>query len=162
MKRAAQISRVVFVLVLLAGIGFGMTVGVGGYTFIYARGYSYLGSDPTACMNCHIMKEQFDGWTKASHRNVATCNDCHAPHNLVGKYATKAVNGFNHSLAFTTGNFPEPIRITKFNLEITENACRHCHAEIVEAIEPHVPKGVEWQSLLCTQCHPSVGHLHMD
>ena len=35
------------------------------------------------------------------------------PHNsIVAKYAVKALNGFRHSYAFTTGNFDEPIRIT--------------------------------------------------
>ena len=40
---------------------------------------------------------------RASHHAVATCNDCHTPHNLVGKYVVKARNGFWHSFYFTTG-----------------------------------------------------------
>src|SRR5690242_21733876 len=87
---------------VLLGIALGVLVGVGGFTFIYARGASYLTNDPRACVNCHIMREQFDGWVASSHRAVAVCNDCHAPHDFVGKYVTKAVNGFNHSFAFTT------------------------------------------------------------
>src|SRR5688572_32577853 len=43
-------------------------------------------------------REHFDAWNKSSHRAVATCNDCHTPHNLVGKYTVKAKNGFWHSL----------------------------------------------------------------
>jgi cytochrome c nitrite reductase small subunit len=69
---------------------------------VYARGGSYLTDDPAACANCHVMREQYDGWIAASHRAVAVCNDCHTPPGLLGKYATKARNGFWHSVAFTS------------------------------------------------------------
>jgi len=46
----------------------GMAAGVGVYTFVYAKGYSYLTNDPASCANCHIMNEQYDGWLKSSHR----------------------------------------------------------------------------------------------
>ena len=62
---------------VVLGALLGAAVGIGGYTFVYARGYSYLIDDPQACMNCHVMREQFDGWLKSSHRSVATCNSCH-------------------------------------------------------------------------------------
>ena len=67
---------------LVAGIVFGLLVGLGLYTFVYARGASYLTNDPAACANCHVMSEQYDGWLKSSHHAVAVCNDCHTPHNL--------------------------------------------------------------------------------
>src|SRR5262245_623919 len=53
----------------------GVLVGIGGYTVHYAGALSYLSDDPKACVNCHIMREQYDGWQKASHHAVATCND---------------------------------------------------------------------------------------
>ena len=81
------------------------------------------------------MSEHFAAWTKSSHRQVATCNDCHTPHSFLGKYATKASNGFWHSFYFTTGRYPDPLRITPRNHEVTEGACRYCHAEIVEAMD---------------------------
>jgi cytochrome c nitrite reductase small subunit len=139
------------------GVVFGLLLGLGGYTFIYARGGSYLGSDPKACANCHIMREQFEGWQRSSHRSVAVCNDCHAPHNFVGKYVTKGRNGFWHSFYFTTGTFHEPIRITPRNAAITEGACRYCHADIVHAIDTFPRRGGE---LACVGCHRNVGHLH--
>ena len=40
------------------GITVGLLLAVGGYTFIYARGASYLMNDPAACANCHVMQEQ--------------------------------------------------------------------------------------------------------
>ena len=135
----------------------GLAAGIGAYTFVYARGASYLTNDPAACANCHIMREQYDGWTASSHRAVATCNDCHTPHGLVPKYTTKALNGFWHSFAFTTGRFHEPIRINARNRAVTEGACRHCHADIVHAVDA-VPKAAG--ALACIHCHNSVGHLH--
>jgi cytochrome c nitrite reductase small subunit len=139
------------------GVVLGLLLGLGGYTFIYARGGSYLGSDPKACANCHVMREQFEGWQRSSHRSVAVCNDCHAPHNLLGKYATKAVNGFWHSFYFTTGTFHEPIRITPRNASVTEGTCRTCHADIVHAIDTVPRRG---EALSCVSCHRNVGHLH--
>lgn len=127
------------------------------YTFIYAKGASYLTNDPKACVNCHVMQDQYDGWINSSHRSVATCNDCHTPHSLVPKYWTKAQNGFWHSFYFTTGNYPDPIQITERNRKVTEAACRKCHADIVEAIEGSGGKGNETS---CLRCHRSVGHLH--
>ena len=90
--KASRIS-VVLVVALL-----GVVLGLGGYTFTYAKGWSYVTDDPAACANCHVMNEQYEGWTKSSHRSVAVCNDCHVPHDFVRKYATKARNGFWHSL----------------------------------------------------------------
>jgi cytochrome c nitrite reductase small subunit len=143
------------VVALAAALG--LVAGVGGYTFLYARGASYLGSDPEACRNCHVMNEQFEGWSKSSHRAVAGCNDCHAPHDLVPKLWTKARNGFRHSLAFTSGRFPEPIRITDPNLETTEHACRSCHRDMV--LQMDASPGRE-EAPACVHCHRSVGHLH--
>lgn len=139
----------------ILGIAIGLAIGIGGYTFIYAKGGSYLTNDPGACANCHIMQDYYDAWIKSSHRSVAVCNDCHTPPGFVAKYATKASNGFWHSFAFTSGRFPDPLRIKPHNREITEQACRKCHSEIVDAIEtPHEDAPV----LSCVRCHASVGH----
>ena len=143
-------------LPVLVGSAIGIATALGGYTFVYARGYSYVTNDPAACANCHVMGDHYDAWVKASHRSVATCNDCHTPPGLVSKYITKGLNGFNHSLAFTTGRFPEPLRITERNRDVTERACRKCHEEIVLSIEG--AHGVR-ERIACIRCHPTVGHL---
>jgi cytochrome c nitrite reductase small subunit len=140
---------------IAVGIAIGTVMGLGGYTFLYAKGSSYLTDNPAACANCHIMQEQYDGWIKASHRSVAVCNDCHTPEGFLAKYATKALNGFWHSFAFTTGRFPEPLRIGTRNRAISEQACRSCHGDIVDAIEaPHIHA----TTLACIRCHSEVGH----
>ncbi|MGE0452733.1 MAG: cytochrome c nitrite reductase small subunit [Vicinamibacteria bacterium] len=143
------------VLVVAAALA-GVAAGVGGYTFAYARGGSYLTNDPRACANCHVMNDQFDGWVKSSHRAVAACNDCHTPPGFLAKYVTKAENGFWHSFAFTTGRFAEPIRITARNRRVTESACRHCHAEVVQQMLGGRAGG--GREIACLRCHFSVGH----
>jgi cytochrome c nitrite reductase small subunit len=143
---------------LLAGILVGVVAGIGSYTFVYAKGYSYLTNDPRACANCHVMQDHFDAWTRSSHRTVAVCNDCHTPPGLVPKYLTKAQNGFWHSFYFTTGRYPDPLRITPRNHEVTERACRKCHEELTLAIDPaHADSGKG--GLTCTSCHNEVGHI---
>lgn len=94
---------------IIIGAAIGLIAGLGMYTFIYAKGASYLTNNPAACANCHVMQEHYDGWVKSSHRSVAGCNDCHTPQNFAGKYLAKASNGFWHSFAFTTGRFHEPL-----------------------------------------------------
>jgi cytochrome c nitrite reductase small subunit len=130
-------------------------MGVGAYTFVYAKGGSYLTNDPAACANCHIMQEYYDGWTRSSHHIAAVCNDCHTPPGLAAKYATKGSNGFWHSFAFTTGRHPDPLRIKPHNRQVAEQACQKCHLEIVQAIEGgHAEK----TKLSCIACHGAVGH----
>jgi cytochrome c nitrite reductase small subunit len=65
---------------LLLAILVGVPVGVGAFTFVYAKGFSYLSTDPRACVNCHVMNEQYDAWLKSGHRHAATCVECHLPH----------------------------------------------------------------------------------
>ena len=127
------------------------------YTFVYAKGASYMTNDPAVCANCHIMREHYDAWIKSTHRAVAGCNDCHTPPGLVPKYLTKAENGFWHSLHFTTGHFPDPLRIKPGNRAIAETACRKCHAAITASIDgPHAQGHGE--PISCVRCHSQVGH----
>src|SRR6188768_2212131 len=144
-------------MLLASGIAIvvGAVVGLGGFTFVYAKGGSYLGNDPAACANCHVMRDHLDAYVKSSHRAVATCNDCHTPPGLVPKYLTKAEHGFFHSLAFTTGNYHDPIQIKERSRRVTENACRKCHQDIVRDIDTSTAHG---GSMECIRCHSTVGH----
>lgn len=146
-------TRQILVASVGLGIALGLAAGVGGFTFAYAKGASYMTNDPTACANCHVMQGHFDAWIKSSHHAVAACNDCHTPKGPIAKWVTKAENGFWHSVAFTSGKFHEPIQIKARNRAVTERACRKCHQEIVHAIE-----GGGREELSCVRCHASVGH----
>jgi cytochrome c nitrite reductase small subunit len=133
----------------------GILGGVGAFTFGYGDGWSYLSSDPTACANCHVMQDHFDSWQNSGHQHVAVCNDCHLPHDFAGKWMTKADNGFFHSLAFTLGNFHDPIRIKPRNRRVTQNACVDCHRDFVHLLLP-VERGGDM--LDCIHCHADAGH----
>lgn len=150
---------------LIAAIAVGTLAGSGGYTFIAAAGYSYMSDDPGVCINCHIMREQHDGWRHASHHAVATCNDCHLPHDtLFNALFVKASNGWHHSVAFTTQDFAEPIRIKPSNAHVLEANCLRCHATVSGEITAHGTLGVpsdprQGADLYgCVRCHQGVGH----
>lgn len=152
---AAPPSKTTMLLAVVIALSVGTAAGIGCYTFVYAKGGSYLSNDPRACANCHIMQDHLDGWIKSSHRSVATCNDCHTPAGFVPKYFTKADHGFFHSLAFTTNEFHEPIQIKERSRRTTESACRKCHQEIVHDIEAMTAPN---ETLSCIRCHADVGH----
>jgi cytochrome c nitrite reductase small subunit len=140
---------------LIAVVVLGLFVaGLSAFTFFYAHGASYLSDNPRACANCHVMRGHLDDWIRAPHRAVATCNDCHVPHDFLGHWAIKAVDGFKHSFAFTTGFFEEPIRITSFDRGIALANCRRCHAVLTGAMAAD-PRG---EKADCTRCHRGVGH----
>jgi cytochrome c nitrite reductase small subunit len=142
-------------ILFLGTAGVAFLAGFGGFTFQYAQGHSYLSDDPAACLNCHVMREQFEAWNHSSHRNWATCNDCHTPKGLVDKYFTKALNGWNHSVKFTTMNFPQPIRIGERNRGIALARCMNCHETAV------LHMGVldqEPSEARCVECHGNPGH----
>lgn len=134
----------------------GVLAGVGGYTFVYAEGLSYLSSDPQACVNCHIMRDEYDSWQKASHHAVAVCVDCHLPRAFVPKMIAKADNGWRHSKAFTLQNFHEPIQITWRNSRILEDNCERCHGELVSEMLQRGPRASDRAN--CVKCHGHVGH----
>ncbi|HYK04418.1 MAG TPA: cytochrome c nitrite reductase small subunit [Thermoanaerobaculia bacterium] len=137
------------VAIVVIAVLVGIAAGVGSYTFIYAKGYSYLTNDPAACANCHVMNEYYAAWMKGPHRSVAACNDCHTPHSLIPKYVVKASNGFWHSFYFTTGRYPDHLEIRPSNRRVADKACLHCHSEMTEAIG----------NQSCIRCHWDVGHM---
>lgn len=165
---------------LLAAL-IGALLGAAGFTFRYAEGLSYLSNDPRACVNCHVMRDQYDGWQKSSHHAAATCNDCHVPHDVVGKYMTKIDHGYRHSKGFTLQDFPEPIRATESSRRVVRHNCVRCHEAFVgdltaadgaqpvrvgdRGIPAHARAGTGpgTGSFLagevdCIHCHAQVGH----
>ena len=148
-------TRMLLAPSLICAGALGILGGLGAFTFGYGDGAAYLSNNPASCANCHVMQAHYDAWTKSSHHNVATCNDCHLPHDFAGKWLTKGDNGFFHSLAFTTGDFHEPIQIKERNRKVTQQACLYCHADFVDHMLP-AESGGEMQ--LCVHCHGDVGH----
>jgi cytochrome c nitrite reductase small subunit len=162
-------------LQLLFAAALGTAAGVGAYTFSYAKGLSYFGTDPRACVNCHIMEPQYAGWQKSSHHAVARCIDCHLPSSFFEKYFAKAENGYRHGKLFTTQTFEEPITVKAPGREILQANCERCHADLVhgligmsevgferEAASGRDPRDVNVDApesaMRCVHCHWTAGH----
>ncbi len=148
-KRAATLGAAA------CAIAIGILVGMCTFTFGYGQGASYLSNKPETCVNCHVMQGHMDSWQQSSHHHVAVCNDCHLPHDAVGKWVTKADNGFFHSLAFTVGGYNDPIQIKPRNKRVAESSCVYCHKDFVHNLLPATAGG-DMQS--CIHCHADVGH----
>jgi cytochrome c nitrite reductase small subunit len=144
--------RLLTVVVLLGAVFAGVAL----FTFRYAYGLSYFSTDPRACANCHIMNTQYESWQHSSHHGVATCADCHLPHDFIGKYIAKAENGYHHSKGFTLQDFHEPIVIKAKNSRILQQSCLHCHEDVVHDLldESRASEGTP----TCVRCHAAVGH----
>lgn len=160
-------------LPILLAVACGVAAGIGAYTFSYAKGFSYFGTDPRACANCHIMEPEYAAWQKSSHRAAAVCVDCHLPAAFIPKYIAKAENGYRHGKLFTTQTFEEPITVKEPGLEILQANCERCHAPIVAElatgasdayVEPEHAQSVaafrtpESGNAPCLHCHWTVGH----
>jgi cytochrome c nitrite reductase small subunit len=145
-------------VLLFASAMVGALISLGLFTFGYAEGGSYLGNDSNSCANCHVMQGHLDAWAKSSHGKFTECNDCHAPRNTIEKYYCKSRNGLFHSLAFTTGQFPDRIIMHDYNRDVVEQNCRACHTNTIEAIDLTACSDVGGESISCLHCHAKVGH----
>jgi len=140
----------------------GIGVGIGIYAFYISRAHSYLGDDPKTCVNCHIMAPQFATWNHSSHREVATCNDCHVPHNnVLNKYYFKAKDGLRHASMFTLRMEPQVIFIKEEGKEVVQNNCIRCHTDLLD----HFKKDIKSEAYIahkkdrqCWECHREVPH----
>jgi len=152
---------------IFLGALLGAALGIGITTFNYASGLSYLSNDPAACVNCHIMRDEYDAWRKGPHHAFATCNDCHVPPHFPQKYVAKALNGYHHSTGFTFQPsrpdspgaklvFEEPIRIKAKNSQILQDNCLRCHGAFVH----DVVRGSTFadDAIRCVHCHRGAGH----
>lgn len=117
-----------FPVLILTGIFVGLLI----YTFKLSKAYSYLSDKPETCMNCHIMAPQYATWNHSSHRERATCIDCHVPHNnLFNKYYFKAKDGMRHATMFTLRLEPQVIHIKPSGAKVVHNNCIRCHKHLL-------------------------------
>ena len=86
-----------FIVAIAAGIFFGLTA----YILYVSNAVSYMSDDPKTCINCHVMNTEYVSWTKSSHRENATCNDCHVPqNNFINKTALFFIGSLSILLTF--------------------------------------------------------------
>ncbi len=127
-----------------------------------SRAGSYLSDRPETCINCHVMYPQYASWKSSSHQQVATCADCHVPHdNLVKKYFFKASDGARHATIFTARMEPQVIRIKSAGMTAVQDNCVRCHTDLVEMTELVKVTGLNYRhgtGQRCWDCHRDVPH----
>jgi len=121
-----------------------------------SRATSYLSDDPEACVNCHVMRPHYASWQRSSHARVATCNDCHVPHQTpLHAYAFKARDGLYHSSIFTLRLEPQVIHISSGAVPVVQNNCRRCHQPTIATVSACCGGDGD---RLCWDCHREVPH----
>jgi cytochrome c nitrite reductase small subunit len=145
-------------VIILLGAMAGLTM----YGLIESKAISYLSDDPKACANCHVMTPQYTTWQNSSHREWASCNDCHIPQgNIIEKYVAKAQDGFFHSAIFMMRAEPEVIEMRAERDITVQNNCIRCHkdqitdAKMSSMSDDHIKNATTKN---CWECHREVPH----
>lgn len=140
----------------------GLIAGLGFYVLNVSNAVSYLSDDPRTCMNCHVMTAEYITWDHSSHRNVASCNDCHVPHNnVVNKYYFKAKDGLYHASVYTLRMEPQVITMREPSAKVVQQNCIRCHsnqvadAKMLDWVEGHKEDRFERR---CWECHRETPH----
>ena len=141
----------------------GALLGCGALTIYMLRAHTYIGDDPAACVNCHIMTPYYATWMHSSHSRNATCNDCHVPHeNVARKYAFKAIDGMKHVSAFVSHTESQSPRPTEAAMQVIMNNCIRCHNELNTTLAG--PGRIDYMMTrvgngkVCWDCHRDVPH----
>ena len=144
--------------IVLAGVATGLVA----YGFFASRAHSYLSDNPQTCVNCHIMAPQYATWQHSSHREVATCNDCHVPHdNIFNTYYFKAMDGMRHATIFTMRAEPQNIFIKEAGIRVVHNNCIRCHSTLItdaKLFDYTTTYHDKYSERLCWDCHREVPH----
>ncbi len=141
-----------------------LVLGMFAYLVNESKMLSYLSSDPKACINCHTMNTHYATWQHSSHRDQATCIDCHLPRDsFVNKMIAKSKDGFNHSLAMTLGNYGYNLRVTTDAAKRIQDNCISCHENIVSQMLSNSQLYQQFDSKVqmgrrCWDCHRDVPH----
>ncbi|NLN95308.1 MAG: cytochrome c nitrite reductase small subunit [Bacteroidales bacterium] len=145
-------------VILVLGIFFGL----GFLTIHISRAPSYLSDKPETCINCHVMYPQYSTWMHSSHRERATCSDCHVPHdNFFRTYYFKAADGARHATIFTARMEPHVIRIKSAGKTAVQENCIRCHIDFVsmtKLVEVTAGSAAKGEGKVCWDCHREVPH----
>ncbi|MBR4563104.1 MAG: cytochrome c nitrite reductase small subunit [Paludibacteraceae bacterium] len=150
-------------LIILCGVVVGS-----GLLFAYLlRMHTYLGDDPSACVNCHIMTPYYATWSHSSHARNATCNDCHVPHSsVVAKYGFKAFDGLKHTTWFMMRSERQAIMAEEPSAKVIMNNCIRCHTELNQELVKTGRIGYMQAKVgegkACWDCHRQVPHRGMN
>ena len=138
---------------VLAWAAAGTSLGAGAFLGVASNATSYMSDDPRACINCHVMLPEYATWQHSSHARVATCNDCHVPHDsLASKYLYKAKDGLRHSTVFTLRQEPQVIAAIPESRKVIQENCIKCHEQMVSTVQAHD------EERFCVDCHRETPH----
>ncbi|MCL2502295.1 MAG: cytochrome c nitrite reductase small subunit [Bacteroidales bacterium] len=148
---------------IMAIIISGITVGSLALLLHMMKMHTYLGDEPSACVNCHIMAPYYATWFHGSHARSTTCNDCHVPQdNLIKKWAFKGTDGLKHAAAFISFSEPQVIRAHDGSSNVIMNNCIRCHeqlnTEFVSAGRINYMMAKAGEGKACWDCHRETGH----
>lgn len=137
-------------------------LGFAAFTAKEAEVISYMSDNPQACVNCHVMTPVYNSWMHSSHREWASCNDCHVPHdNVFNQYYFKAKDGLYHASIFTLRAEPEVIFMREESARVVQDNCLRCHVQQVTEtkyvgwIDSHMSNRTDRN---CWSCHREVPH----
>ncbi len=140
----------------------GVLTGISLLVFRSSEVHSYISDNPETCINCHVMYPQYASWAKSSHRETATCADCHVPHdNFFSKYYVKGTDGMRHAYIFTSRTEPQVIQIKQRGTNVVQANCIRCHQDLVEMtriVEVTGRNYNEGEGSRCWDCHRDVPH----
>ncbi len=139
-----------------------IAAGLIAYLLYVSKAWSYVSDNPQTCVNCHIMAPQYATWQHSSHREVATCNDCHVPHNnALNKYYFKAKDGLRHASIFTLRAEPQVIFIKDAGKEVVQQNCIRCHSTLIDGfVKNNVSQSIYQHKVdrQCWDCHRETPH----
>ncbi len=140
-----------------------VVIGLFAYVVNESKMLSYLSSDPKVCINCHTMNTHYATWQHSSHREQASCVECHLPRDsYLNKMIAKSRDGFNHSLAMTLGTYGYNLRTSDNAAKRIQDNCISCHKEAVSQImanaELYQTAGESTIDRPCWDCHRNVPH----
>jgi cytochrome c nitrite reductase small subunit len=140
----------------------GIFIGLAIYVFKISNAVSYLSDAPETCINCHVMVPQYATYQHSSHREHATCNDCHVPQdNFLNKYYFKAKDGLRHATMFTLRMEPQVIFIKEEGKKVVHDNCVRCHSDLLNDTKMLAKNAYAAHSKTdreCWECHREVPH----
>ena len=134
--------------------------------FLYFKGNPYDSDNPENCSLCHIMKDHYLKWKESSHSSSTACNNCHVPCFEHKKDREKflADIGQRHIIAFITGRYNMPMKISDEGRKIVEINCLNCHGHLTQGNCLSCHQGgqavyaAHQQPADCISCHVDTGH----
>ena len=103
------------------------------------------------CASCHIMQEAAVTHKMSTHANLS-CNDCHAPHNLLRKIPFKAMEG-TRDVVNNMRHKDIPIPVSLRTKDTVNENCKACHAMTNMQVASMEAKPY------CVDCHRSMAHM---